>query len=367
MTVSLTQSRPQVFLGVDTHKDFHVAATIDPLTGCSASKSFPTTRKGYEDLLKWANAQGSVVLCGCEGTASYGAGLTRFLQSANIAVVEVNRPDLHTRRRKGKSDDVDALSAARFAMTSRNDAPLPKDSTGAVEALRQVRLTRAGALKARKAAYQEMKALVIVAEQSLREQLIVLNEQKLIATCRGFRMRKPSTCRTEDFTKKALNSLARRITDLDAEMKDLDMHIDELVRATAPGLLDHFGVGIHTAAALIIAAGENIERLASRNAFLALCGVSPIDASSGKHQTHRLNRGGDRRANSALYSICMTRLVHDERTRTFYNKKIAEGKTKRGAIRCIKLYIAREIYKELCACLLNKHHAESSQKSLDKL
>ena len=145
----------------------------------------------------------------------------------------------------------------------------------------------------------------------------------------------------------ALASLGRRVHALEEEAAHLDERLAELVAATAPNLLELFGVGIDTAAVLLVAAGDNPERLRSEAAWAHLCGVAPIEASSGKVTRHRLNRGGDRSANAALWRIVMTRISKDPRTRAYMERRTKEGRSKREVIRVLKRYVAREVFKHL--------------------
>jgi len=334
----------QITGGVDTHLEVHVAAALDERGGLLGTASCATTPAGYRELVEWFASLGTVVLVGVEGTGSYGAGLTRHLQGVGIVVVEVDRPNRQRRRRVGKSDTHDAISAARAAFAG-DALGAPKQRDGNVEAIRVLRLARSSAKRDRTRALNQMRALVTTAPDELRSQLRALTIPRLVSAAAGFR----PAGRTDvtNANRVALKSLARRVLELDDEIVMLDEILTPLVAQTAPEMLERVGVGIDTASALLVAAGENSGRIRNERSFARLCGAAPLDASSGKQQRHRLNRGGDRQANSALWRIVITRLSYDPDTRRYLQRRCAEGKTKTEAIRCLKRYIARELY----ACL----------------
>ena len=331
-----------VVLGVDTHKDVHVAAVLDQLGALVVTGEFPATAAGYRQLLDWASQCGTVVRAGVECTGSYGAGLARYLGTQRVAVVEVNQPDRSTRRRRGKTDAIDAEAAARAALSGTARA-LPKSGDGQVEALRILRLAKNSAVKARTQALNQLKAVLVNAPSTLREELEPLSTWLLVSRCAELvdpRGDDPAAD-TAVFT---LRLLAERVLRLRQEATELERRMTTAVKATAPSLLARFGVGPDSAAALLIAAGDNPERLGSEASFAALCGVSPVEQSSGKSRRRRLNRGGDRQANAALHRIVVTRMRQDERTRVYLERRTAEGKGKREVMRCLKRYAAREIY-----------------------
>lgn len=331
--------------GVDTHRDTHHAAVELMNGGRVADAEFPATAAGYAQLLAWMRSFGRLHAVGVEGTGSYGAGLTRYLGSAGVRVIEVSRPDRRQRRAKGKSDPLDAYAAADAVLAGRATA-LPKGSSGAAESLRALHCARAGAVKARTAAMNELKALLVTAPAALREQLAGLGAVRLAGACARLR---PGADARDPLagTKLALRSLARRWQDLTAEIASLDSEITDLVTCIRPDLPAIRGVGPEIAAQLLITCGDNPDRLRSEAAFAALCGVSPIPASSGKTRRHRLSRGGDRQANLALHFITLTRLASCRRTRAYADRRTAEGLSKRETIRCLKRYIARELFKAL--------------------
>jgi len=350
----------EVTLGVDTHADTHVAAVIDPLGRHLGQASFDTTVSGFKALLAWANEFAPITLAGVEGTGAYGAGLARFLTTENITVVEVDRPDRKTRRDQGKSDPIDAYAAARAAASGRASGT-PKTRTGDVEAIRVLRVARTGAIRARAKALTQLKSLIVTAPDALRAQLDGLDGIRLVTTCarlrptRGtaptpspFAKRPPRPGRLIDptaATKRTLASIAGRVQQLDAEITELDDDLEALLTPLAPTLLALQGVAFDVAGQLLVTAGDNPDRITSEAAFAHLCGVAPIPASSGKTVgKHRLNRGGDRDANAALYRIVICRLRWDPETRAYLDRRTKQGKSKKDIIRCLKRYIARDVY-----------------------
>jgi transposase len=334
----------QITGGVDTHLDVHVVAALDELGALLGVESFPTTPVGYRALLGWLCSHGEVVVVGVEGTGSYGAGLARHLQREGVAVVEVDRPNRQRRRRQGKSDPHDAVTAARAAQAG-DALGAAKLRDGNVEAIRVLRVVRCGAKRDRTRAINQMRSLVSTGPDDLRQQLRGLTIHKLVRRAAAFR---PGGRRDiTSATRVALRTLARRVLELDTEVAALDEVLVPLVAATAPGLVAQVGVGTDTAGALLVAAGENTSRLRNERSFARLCGAAPLDASSGKQNRHRLSRAGDRQANSALWRIVISRLSHDPNTRRYLHRRLAEGKTKAEAIRCLKRYVARELYYRL--------------------
>ena len=331
----------RVTVGVDTHNDVHVASANDSLGRRLATTLIPTTPAGYQQLLVWARGLGEVDAFGVEGTGSYGAGLTRFLRAQGQVVVEVNRPDRQARRRNGKSDPVDAQAAAR-SVQAGEATTAPKAGTGTVEMLRALRVARATAVKARTQAINATKALLVTAPAELREQLRGLSAARLVRAAAALDPGKLTTPTAA--TMLALRTLAQRHQALDAEITTLSTELDRLTAKAAPGLVALVGVGPDSAGALLLAAGDNPDRLRSDAAFAMLCGASPIEASSGKTVRHRLNRGGDRQANAALYRIVLSRLRYDQQTKDYMARRTKEGKSKREIIRCLKRYVAREVF-----------------------
>jgi transposase len=337
--------------GVDAHADEHHVAVVDPQGRLLGAAAFPTTAAGYAQLISWLRSHGEVERVGVESTGAYAAALVRALRAERIGVVEVNQPHRHARQRLGKSDPIDAELAARAAL-SQTATAVPKQTSGIVEAIRQLQVVRTSALKARHAALQQLNDLIVTAPEQLRSDLRHGRTMKArAARCRTLR---PDTRRLHDPTqaaKLALSSLARRIRELDREIDDLDRQLEQLVHVAAPRTTQLFGVGTQGASQLLIAAGQNIDRFRSEAAFAKICGAAPIQASSGRTNRHRLDPGGDRQANRALHMIAVCRLRHCPRTRAYATKRTSDGLNKREILRCLKRYIARETFYALRADL----------------
>jgi transposase len=331
--------------GVDTHCGTHHAAVVLMNGRRLADAQFAATAAGYADLLAWMRSFGRLHAIGVEGTGSYGAGLARHLRGQDVTVVEVNRPDRRQRRAKGKSDPLDAYAAAEAVLAGRATT-VPKAGDGIVESIRALHLVRAGAIKARTACSNEMKALVVTAPTELREQLPARSAGRLVQACAQLPPPGDLADPAGGVTA-ALRRLATRYHALTAEISDADTQLAALVKQARPDLLAIRGVGVKTAAQLLSTCGDNPDRLHSDAAFASLCGVSPVPASSGKTRRHRLNRGGDRQTNRALYMIVITRMGHDTRTRAYVRRRTAEGLSTKEIIRCLKRYVARELYKTL--------------------
>ena len=341
----------ETILGVDTHLDFHVAVAIDHLGRRLGELSVPTTAKGYERLLCWAESFGPLRCAGVEGTSSYGAGLARHLGAKGVEVLEVERPERRrrsSRRNLEKSDPSDAEDAAR-AVLAGEASGVPKSADGQVEMIRAMRSARRSAIKAKTQAANQLQALRVTAPEELRRRLRGLSTKELVRVAARFRLGDDPRDVTSA-TKFALRSVARRYEALSSEISELETHLDRLVAQAAPELLSLPGIGTDNAATLLIVAGDNPERLGSEASFASLCGVAPIEASSGKVVRHRLNRGGNREANRALYMICLSRMRRDQRTKEYVTRRTQEGKSKREIIRCLKRYVAREAYRVLISC-----------------
>jgi transposase len=336
-----------VVLGVDTHLDLHVAVALDQLGRRLGDVTVPTTRKGYQNLLAWAEGFGPLRRAGVEGTGSYGAGLARHLRAMAVPVTEIERPKRRHLRRKGKSDPIDAEAAAR-AVLSGEASGAPKSGDGRVEMIRTLRSARHSAVKARSQAANQLQGFVVTAPEELRRRLRGLTTKKLVGVAARTRPGK-DLGDVEAATRFALRSVARRYQALSEEIAELDAHLDRLVAEAAPELVSLPAIGTDHAATLLLTAGDNPERLGSEASFASLCGASPVEASSGKVVRHRLNRGGDRDANRALHLICVVRMRIDERTRRYVARRTAEGKSRREIMRCLKRYIAREVYRVLVA------------------
>lgn len=334
----------EVVVGVDTHADQHTAAALDGLGRILGILEIPTTPAGYRRLVAWARGWGRFKRAGVEGCGAYGAGLTRHLQDAGIAVIEVDRPNRQHRRRRGKSDPSDAEAAAR-AVLAGDATGVPKDTTGKVEAVRVLHVTRRSAVKARTQAGNQIKDLVLTAPDPVRAQLRDKTTPQRVRTAANWRP--GEVIDPTSATRRALRDLARRWLALTAEIKALETDLVRLLNDLAPRLLAEHGVGIDVAAKLVIAAGENPDRLRTQAAFAALCGTSPVETSSGKHHGHRLNQGGNRQANNALHTVVMHRWRTCPETAAYIQKRRAQGRNDRHIRRCLKRALARRFHKIL--------------------
>jgi transposase len=330
--------------GVDTHGEAHHAAVIDPLGRHLADREFPATTAGYRNLESWLRSHGTVTAVGIEGTGAYGAELARTLTRSGLKVIEVDRPDRKTRRLRGKSDPIDAYAAAK-AVTSGRSTGTPKTRDGIVEAIRALRVPLRSAVKARTQAVNQARQLLITAPESVRAPLRNRSWLDLARTCA--KLRPADLSDPAGATKAALRHLGRRILTLSDEIEVLNETLADLTARAAPDLLALKGVGPNVAGQLLATTGDNPDRLRSEAAFAHLCGVAPIPASTGRKDRHRLNRGGDRAANHALHTIVLTRMRWDPRTRAYVERRTQQGLSKKDIMRCLKRYIAREVYKTL--------------------
>ena len=324
-----------LIVGVDTHKDVHVAVVLDRLGRRLAVREFPATDAGNTGMAGWLAGLGQVTDAGVEGTGSYRYRLARRLADRGMQVWEVNCPDRSRRRRKGKSDPAGAENAARAVLAGEATA-VPKDRRGFVGELRLLVLTRRSAVKARTQASNQIKAFLVEAGDELRARLHGLRKARFGRAC--------AALEPADGLRRALAALGRRWLALDTEARELEAQITALISAHAPGLLARHGVGAVTAAQLLATAGASADRLRGDAALAALCGASPVEASPGKTSRHRLNRGGDRAANNALWVIAHVRTISDPRTRAFVAKRTATGNSRREIMRMLQRYIARELY-----------------------
>ena len=347
MAMPIVDSSRPVVGGVDTHLDVHVAAVVDGIGGVLGVASFPVDRAGYVGLVSWMTGFGTVDRVGIEGTGSYGAGLSRYFTSVGIAVIEVDRPNRQERRRNGKSDELDAIEAARAALSGRA-CGRAKDRGGNVEAIRSLLVAKRSARSARISAIVQLRHLMFTAPDDLRDRFARLRPEALVRETARLRPR-AETDAVRYATKTTAVILARRVQVLDDEIAMLERQITPLVKAAAPALLNIYGAGIDTAATLLVAAGDNADRIRSEAAWAKLCGVSPVPANTGKRDNrYRLNHGGNRHANNALWHIVFTRLgQHEPRTIAYMQRRLAQGRTKPEIIRCLKRYVARETFSAL--------------------
>ena len=335
-----------IIVGIDTHKHTHAAVAITRLGARVGELTIQVSLGGYRELESWARSLGVVRAFGIEGTGSYGAGLARFLREQGHAIHEVCRPDRRLRRQRGKTDHLDAEGAARAVLGGQATA-IPKSGTGEVEMIRHLKVARDTAVKARTQAMLALKAIIVSAPAALREQLDAVAGK--MALVRHLAALRPGPLATTTASAKAsLRAIARRWLDLDAEIGSHDAHLGRLTERCAPEMVTAHGMGTATAAEMLILVGDEPERIRSEAAFAKLCGACPVPASSGKTSRHRLNRGGHRQANAALHRVVVVRMRTHQPTVDYVRRRAAEGKSKREIIRCLKRFVAREIFGYLC-------------------
>jgi transposase len=350
---TLVTSPAIIIVGVDTHKHVHVAVAIDTLGVRLATLSASADRAGYADLVAWARSLGTIEAFGIEGTGSYGVGLASHVRRHAIRVVEVSHCDRRKRRNNGKSDTLDAETAARSVLAGIATA-VPKTADGSAEMVRQIKVARDTAVKAKSAAIITLKTLIVNAPSDLREALEPLTDRKLIDRCA--RLLPGAIVDTIASTKHALRTIAGRWLMLSSEIDAHDEALDVITQAAAPTLREAFGIGPDCAAEMMIVAGDNPTRIRSDAAFAKLCGACPIPASSGVTHRHRLFRGGHRQANAALYRIVTVRMRWHQPTVDYVVRRTAQGLSKKDIIRCLKRFVAREIYH----ALIGDHHARAA-------
>jgi transposase len=352
MVTIISDDLPRIVVGVDSHKETHQAAVLDCTGALLGNERFAASTAGYLELEAWLATLGRIQRVGIECTGSYAAGLTRFFRERQVDVFEVNTTHRATRARRGKDDAIDAEMAARKVLSGEASAQA-KDTTGDIESIRLLKLSRESAIKARTIALLQIRDVLITAPAELRE---------WIESAGGARHRvnrawalRPDLERLGEplqAAKFTLRQLSRRVKFLDEEIAGVDRQLAALVERCAPNLLQCRGIGTQHAAQLLITAGQNLERLHSDGAFARLCGVAPVPVSSGKTNRMRLHRGGDRQANRALHLIVIARLRLDPKTQVYMARRQAEGLSKMDAVRCLKRFVAREVYRELKRDLL---------------
>lgn len=345
--------RGRVVIGVDTHKHVHVAAALSDIGSVIETRRFPADAAGYRELIDWAKGLGHLLTFAIEGTGSYGAGLTGAVNRSGIGTIEVMRTDRRDRRLRGKSDTLDAENAARAVLAGHATA-IPKTADGTVEMIRTIKVAKDVAVKARTSAMISLKQVLVNAPPELREELQPLTKMALLRRCAALIPGPMDGVRAA--ATHALRSIARRWLDLDEEIAEHERILGDLTTQLVPDLIAAFGIGTDVAAELLIVAGDNIDRVRSEAAWAKLCGVAPIPASSGMTSRHRLNRGGHRQANAALYRTVIVRMQHHEPTKAYVTRRIAEGKTKKEIIRCLQRLLAREAW-SLLRPLREQHQA----------
>lgn len=329
--------RYKLYLGVDTHLELHVATLINELGQVVKSKEFSAKLSGYRELLAWCKSYGYIQKAGIEGTGSYGAALTKYLIKNGVGVYEVMRPNRMKRRLKGKTDGMDSENAARSVLSGEAKV-IPKSHSGPVESLRSLLISRNSAVKARTQAMNQIRALLVSGPDELKQSLYLPKPSACASACLD---QCSDSCEPLMIS---LVLLAQRWSFLNDQVKTLDQALKRLTLNTAQSLVSRFGVGVNVAATLLVTAGDNANRLKKESSFAALCGVNPIPASSGKTTRHRLNRGGCRSANNALWTVAMVRMRSDPRTKDYIARRTAEGLSTKEIARNLKRYIARELF-----------------------
>lgn len=335
----------KVIAGIDTHKDTHHVAVIDAKGQPLADAQFPTSGTGYRRIIAFITSLGLAGRVGVEGTGSYGAELTRTLVAAGFEVIEVDRPNRQDRRKRGKSDPIDAYQAAQAVLTSRAKA-VPKARNGAVEAMRMLRTERSSAMKARNIAIVQAKALLITSPDRVRARYRDLTGGRLMQALA--RLRPTGQFGTPlNAAHVTLKRLGIRYQTLEREISQIDAELDQLVTMQAPALRDLPGVGTEVASQLLVTVGDNPQRVTTEAQFAALAGVAPQPASSGQTTRHRLSLGGDRQANWAVHRVVLSRMTFDPRTQAYVQRRTQEGLSKKEIMRCLKRYVARELYHQI--------------------
>lgn len=341
----MAQKKTGVILGADTHKRFHTIAIIKETGEELAACSFDASAKGYRKALGYARGFGVVLRAGIEATGSYGSGLSSYLGKEGIECYDVYAPDKKRRRLVGKDNEKDAFQAAQAALSYTRCAKA-KDRSGDVEALRLMEAAYGQLVKQRTAAVNALKASLVTLPDGMRTRLEGHPTAALVKACAAFRTTRSPKDPVAG-AKTALRSLARTVSFLNEEIAVLEKQVDACARSLLPNTTALYGVGCHGAVKFLNAAGKNIGRMKGDASFSMLCGTSPVPASTGDTYRYRLNRGGDRQANSALYIMALNRIRACEKTQAFIEKKMGEKKSKKDAIRALKRYLAREVYSAL--------------------
>ena len=348
MTTKRTLELPEgdVVAGIDTHEDTHTIALLDRVGAPVATATYRADPDGYRRAADFITSHGTCAAVGVEGTNSYGAGLRKHLQSRGLLVLEALRPKRQVRRMDGKSDPIDAAEAARSVLAGRGPS-VPKDGNGHAEALRFLDAARAQLVRAMTALSNSAGDMLVTAPEAFRSRWgrgRAADALKRISstTARGDGI-------VEEALMAALKAMARQHRELDRQARQLERRMREILDEHAPASLTIYGAGTITAARLVAAAGDNPDRIRDEAAFAKLCGACPIPASSGRTNRHRLNRGGNRNANSALHRIALVRMSHPHpRTRDYIARKRAQGMGTKEIMRCIKRAICREAYRAIC-------------------
>ena len=332
-----------IAVGVDTHKDCHVAAALDRLGELRGELTIDANERGYAELAAWARRFGDDVAVGIEGAGSWGAGLCEYLQGEGVVVFEVERPR-RRERRVGKSDRLDALAAAKRVLAGEGlSTPRARGVRGAVQALLVAHRSCVGE---RTRLLNQLQALHTTAPLALRERIGEGNGKQLE---RRIAAMHAGACGPveERVVFAVLRDLARRSRALGAETRRYKRELAAMIGVLDPTLLAEPGVGPISAAKLITC---DPARFKHEAAFARCNGTAPLPASSGKTVRHRLSRGGDRQVNNAIHTIALSRSVHHAESRAYLARRVSEGKTEREAMRALKRHLSRRLYKRLTQC-----------------
>jgi transposase len=331
-------------VGVDPHRDSHAVAVVEARTGVVVvESSVSADGGGYAEALRVADAHAPGRRAfAIEGAGSFGAGLARFLAQQGEQVFEVGRLR-RERRSGGKTDALDAVRAARAVFEQKR--PARPRSSGEREALRALIAARDGAVNAKRAALCQLRDLLVTTAEPLRSELRMLSRARLLRRLSASRPHRRHDPELRG-TLLALRALARRIQQLTVEERELAQEIETLISKLAPQLLSQPGIGPLLAAQIVLSWSHR-GRLASEAAFARLAGAAPIPASSGQTIRYRLDRGGDRQLNRALHQIILTRRRMHRPTIDYIERRVREGKSRREATRCLKRYLARNLYRLL--------------------
>lgn len=331
-----------VVIGVDPHKHTHTAAFLTAATGKKLeAQTVQANPSGFSKLKAVADAYPGTRCWVIEGCGSWGRGLAAWLMAAQETVWEIESPRRSSRRMGKKTDEIDAARAAREAL-GRDNLAVPR-CVGDRDALAALLVARRSAIQMASDTERQLHALASTSPEMLAVRLRGLKTHRMVTLCYRWRPRGDDTVLA---IAEAMRHLARRVRYLRGEAKSHEGRISKLVRSWRPDLLELIGVGPVIAATTLVV-WSHPGRIRSEAAFAMLSGVAPIPASSGLTTRHRLNRRGDRRLNSAFHIVSIQRQRHDPRTRVYFEKRRAEGKSDREIRRCLKRYIAREIFRIL--------------------
>lgn len=328
-----------IAVGVDTHKDTHVVSALDQLGQLLGELTIEASAVGYGELVAWTRALGDDIVIGIEGAGSYGAGLCEHLKRKGLRVFEVERP--RRRERRGKSDRIDALAAAKRVLAAEG-LSTPRGG-GIRRGLGALLAVQRACVGERTRLLNQLQALCVTAPPALRERIGRGGGEQLQRRIARMRAR-PAADAEERVVFELLRDLARRSRTLGELARRYERELAQLVRSLDATLLDEPGVGPISAAKLLVA---DPVRFKHEGAFARCNGTAPLPASSGKTIRHRLNRGGDRQLNNAIHTIALSRSLHHPETQAYLKRRMTEGKTKREAMRSLKRHLSRRLYKRL--------------------